>query len=75
MAWIMESNRWKHLLGGFLIGIAGFGPWTALYAGAVAGGSLELKDKLYGNKWDWWDFLLTLIGAGVAAGGWMIVGN
>jgi len=72
MSWIGKSNRWKHLLGGFLVGMAGFGTWTALYTGAVAGGALELKDKLYGSKWDWTDFFLTVAGAGIAAAFWAL---
>lgn len=68
MAWIMESNRWKHLLGGFVLGLASNGWWCAALAGCAAGGSLEFKDWSYGSKWDWWDFALTVAGAAIGQG-------
>lgn len=40
--------------------------YCALYAGAGVAGALELKDKLYGGKWDWVDFGCTM--AGVVVG-------
>ena len=33
---LKQSNRYKHLIGGLLVGILAFTPWTALYAAAVA---------------------------------------
>lgn len=63
MAWITGSNRWKHLLGGFAIGLASSGWHCAALAGIAAGGALEYKDRAYGSKWDWWDFSLTVAGA------------
>lgn len=66
--WITESNRWKHLLGGFLIGIGANSPYCAAYAGFGVAGALELKDKLWGGKWDWVDFSLTLIGCAIGYG-------
>ena len=47
---LKQSNRYKHLIGGLLVGILAFTPWTALYAAAVAASCLELKDKLKGGK-------------------------
>lgn len=29
---LKQSNRYKHLIGGLLVGILAFTPWTALYA-------------------------------------------
>lgn len=58
-----QSNRWKHLLYGFLVAIiAGF----AFTCGAAAG--MEFKDRAWGGKWDWIDFGLTVAGglAGLA---------
>ena len=64
--WLFESNRWKHLVGGILIG-AGANDWyCAAYAGVGVAAALELKDKLWGGKPDWIDFALTV--AGVAIG-------
>lgn len=60
--WFKQSNRWKHLLYGFLVAlIAGF----AFTCGAAAG--MEFKDKQAGGKWDWIDFGLTVAGALVGA--------
>lgn len=64
--WLKESNRWKHLVGGIIIGAGANDAYCAAYAGAGAASALELKDKLHGNKWDWVDWSLTL--CGVAAG-------
>lgn len=61
--WFKQSNRWKHLLYGFLVSIiAGF----AFTTGCAAG--MEFKDKQAGGKWDWIDFGLTVAGglAGLA---------
>ena len=55
--WFKQSNRWKHLLYGFLVSIiAGF----AFTIGCAAG--MEFKDKQAGGKWDWIDFGLTVAG-------------
>ena len=61
--WFKQSNRWKHLLYGFLVSIiAGF----AFTVGCAAG--MEFKDRAWGGKWDWIDFGLTVAGglAGLA---------
>mgnify|MGYP000069721240 CR=1 FL=1 len=47
------SNRYKHLVGGLMVGLLGFTPWTAIYATVVAACCLELKDALRGGLWDW----------------------
>lgn len=52
-----ESNRYKHFLGGAICGLF----LTILGVIGFATG-MELKDKLYGNSWDWWDFAFTLAG-------------
>lgn len=60
--WLKQSNRWKHLLYGFLVAlIAGF----AFTCGAATG--MEFKDRAWGGKWDWIDFGLTVAGALVGA--------
>lgn len=61
--WLKTSNRWKHLAGGVLIGICARDWFSALYAGILTAGALELKDKAHGGKWDWIDFGLTVAGA------------
>ncbi len=66
--WLSQSNRWKHLLGGFIIGLGANDIYCALYAGTGVAGALELKDKLRGGLWDWIDFGLTVIGAAAGYG-------
>ena len=66
-AWFNTSNRKKHLIGGFTVGILALTPWTAIYAAIVAASCLELKDHLNSNRWDWTDWLLTVAGGTVAA--------
>ena len=61
--WLCESNRWKHLLGGVLIGCGADGWYCALYAGAGVAAALELKDVQWGGACDWIDFALTFGGA------------
>ena len=66
VTWFKESNRWKHLVGGVIVG-AGANDWyCAIYGGAGVSGALEFKDYQWGGKPDWVDFLLTF--AGVMAG-------
>lgn len=55
LSFFNQSNRKKHLGGGFLVGLCAFGVWPAIYAAIVAASCLELKDYLYHNRWDWKD--------------------
>ncbi len=57
------SNHDKHLIGGFIVAALAGSLYAAIYAAAVAASCLELKDHLYGNKWDWTDWLCTMLGA------------
>lgn len=61
--WFKTSNRWKHLAGGILIGLGADSTYCAVYAGLGVAAALELKDKLWGGKWDWTDLSLTFAGA------------
>lgn len=65
--WFKESNRDKHFLYAIPCGLIG----TELFVAGFATG-MEFKDKLYGNKWDWIDWLMTmaggLIGQAIQAG-------
>lgn len=67
IAFLKQSNRYKHLIGGFLVGICALGAWSAIYSALVAASCLELKDKLKGGLWDWIDWTLTVAGGGMAA--------
>lgn len=66
IAWLKESHRLNHLGGGVIIGFLSDDNYCAALAGGGVAGALELKDKLWGGKWDWIDFGLTI--AGVAVG-------
>ena len=69
---LKKSNRYKHLIGGFLVGLFAFSPLPALYVSAVAASCLELKDKLHDCPWDWIDWLITVAGGSVSALLWLI---
>ena len=60
--WFKESNRWKHFVGGCVIGLAANDVWCATLAGCGVAGALEYKDYLWGGKPDWIDFSLTVAG-------------
>ena len=67
--WLLESNRPKHMLVGFLIGL-----FLGLSSAFAAAASAEMKDWLWngkrggvfgwlkGNGFDWLDFAATMIG-------------
>ncbi len=55
--WLKESNRMKHLKYAILPGFL----FTILCVAGLASG-MEFKDKLYGGKWDWLDWVATMIG-------------
>ena len=61
--WLKESNRVRHLCGGFFVGLLADGWYCGLYAGAGVGAALEYKDRAYGGKWDWRDLGMTVLGA------------
>ena len=72
MKWLRESNRWKNLVGIFIVSLFG----TILMGIGCAGG-MEFKDVHHanGNKpiqtwdwiaWDWLDFLAGLMGGIIA---------
>lgn len=67
LAFLKESNRYKHLLGGFLVALGAFSPYAAIYVALVAASCLELKGKLQGGYWDWVDWSLTVLGGVLAA--------
>lgn len=67
LSFLKKSNRYKHLIGGFAVGLCALSPPSALYTSAVAASCLELKDKLHGYVWDWIDWSLTVTGGIFAA--------
>lgn len=66
--WLKESNRYKHLLGGIAIGAFANSLYCAAYAGVGVATALELKDKLWGGKFDFVDLSLTLSGVAIGYG-------
>lgn len=61
--WLKESNRPKHLLYAILVGTV----FTILCVLGLASG-MEYKDKLKGGKWDWLDWIATMIGGVIGQG-------
>lgn len=66
--WLKESNRYKHLLGGIAIGAFANSLYCAAYAGVGVATALELKDKMWGGKFDFVDLSLTLAGVAIGYG-------
>lgn len=66
--WLKESNRYKHLLGGIAIGAFANSLYCAAYAGIGVATALELKDKMWGGKFDIVDLSLTLSGVAIGYG-------
>jgi len=57
MSWITESHHMEHFKYAIPIGYA----FTILCVLGVATG-MEFKDKQWGGKWDWIDWLFTMAG-------------
>jgi hypothetical protein len=57
MSWFTESNRWKHFVYAIPVGYV----FTILCVLGLAPG-MEFKDKLWGGKYDWIDWLATMLG-------------
>ena len=66
--WLKKSDRYKHLLGGIAIGAFANSLYCAAYAGIGVATALELKDKLWGGKFDLVDLSLTLAGVAIGYG-------
>ena len=62
ITWLKTSNRWKHLVGGLIIGLASDSTYCAALAALGIASALEFKDKAWGGKWDWIDWGLTISG-------------
>lgn len=73
ITFLKQSNRYKHLIGGLLVGIVALNPWTAIYSSLIAASCLELKDKLKGCYWDWVDWLMKIIGGLISTIIWCLV--
>ncbi len=61
--WLKQSNRWKHLAGGAVLGVLSNGFYCAALTGGATGAAMEYKDHKHGDGWDWIDLALTAAGA------------
>lgn len=59
LEWFKASNRWKHLTYAIPVGFIDLG----LAIGVASG--MEFKDKQHGGKWDWIDWILTVLGGSI----------
>lgn len=66
--WFTESNRWKHFLGGLVIGLGSNSLYCAAYVGVGVASALEFKDKSWGGDWDWLDWGCTVGGVAIGYG-------
>ena len=73
ISFLKKSNRYKHLIGGLLVGLCALSPWAAIYSAIIAASCLELKDKLHGCPWHCIDWLCTVFGGITAMLFWCIV--
>ena len=65
---LKQSNRWKHLLGGVIVGLGADDTYCAAYAGIGVEGAMEFKDWQWGGKPDWIDFACTVAGVAIGFG-------
>lgn len=72
ISFLKKSNRYKHLVGGFIVGLCALSPWSAIYSAIIAASCLELKDKLHGCPCDWIDWACTVFGGFIAMLFWCI---
>ncbi len=70
---IKNSNHYMHLISGFFVAMLAASPYAAIYSAVVAATCLELKDRLYGNKFDSISWLLTVGGGALASLIWLII--
>lgn len=66
--WLKQSNRWKHIVGGMMVGLASNDWYCATLSGCGIAFALEYKDKANGGKFDWVDLGLTVGGVAVGFG-------
>lgn len=66
--WFMDSNRYKHFLGGMGIGLLSDDVYCATLSGIGVASALEFKDWQWGGKWDWIDLSMTVLGTALGFG-------
>lgn len=60
--WLKESNRYKHLIGGIILGLISIDFYCTILLAVSVASTLEYKDIQWGGKWDWFDWIITIIG-------------
>ena len=65
--WLKESNRWKHLVGGMIVGFLPLQWYAGIYGAIAAGLAMEYKDKAHNGIFDWVDATMTVLG-GIVGG-------
>ena len=68
MSWITESNRLDHFFYAIPLGLI----FSILCVLGCASG-MEFKDKQWGGKWDWLDWLATMLGGLVGQAGQILL--
>lgn len=72
---VMESNHYKHLIGGFIISLIPWNVFFAIYTSIVAASCLEFKDDAHNKgSWDWVDWGFTVSGGIFAAAVIFLIG-
>lgn len=72
--WLKTSNRYKHLIGGLVIGLIADDWYCATLSGVGIASALEYKDRAWGGTFDWLDWSITIGGVIIGYGlKWMIV--
>lgn len=69
LQWWKASNRWKHFLFAIPLGAVCGAPFTT-----GVGLGMEVKDRLYGVRADFVDFLLTAVGGLIGHGVMRLIG-
>ena len=64
----MDSNRYKHFIGGIVVGLLSSDVYCAALVGCGVGGAMEFKDWQWGGKPDWVDFAMTVLGTAIGFG-------
>ena len=60
--WLKESNRWKHLVSGSIIGLTLPNVVLSAYVNLLISIAMEYKDRQWGGKFDWIDISLGVAG-------------
>ena len=68
MNWFLKSNRWKHFLFAMPIGLV-----FSILCVLVCASGMEFKDTQWGGKWDWIDWIMTMVGGLIGQGAQLFI--